>query len=566
MTTEATETTVDQLAVMAERMARLEELLTSQRAEIARLHAATAPLPAPHTVVVPEFPALPVMPVATASIEAPPTEEKPKGRASRRTLLKLGGAAAAAGVAAAVAGTGTAQAHSNAATFQQSATGFGNVAIEGDGTTAAVGVTGTSDNASGEFGPSTNAVGVYGSSANYIGVKGYTPAASGYGIWGSNDPGIGVYGSSTGNVGVSGYSANYVGVQGQGNGSNGVGGWFTGGRAALALGAGSVPGAPTSGGHFAGDVYLDSTLTIWVCTTSGTPGWWTRLVRAPSGGNLVETASGSGNVAIEGDGTSGAYGVKGTSDTNYGVTGQSTSSYGVYGTSGSGAGVYGYSAGSYGVEGFSVNGVGARGYSTNSVGMMGYSQGYHGVDGISLPNYGGWFHGPLAQIFLDPGGTAGAPTSGTHSVGEMYLGSGGTVWVCTANGAPGTWVRQTGVQSGVTGGALNYLAAPIRIFDSRVGQPAPLPTTKAPLASGTTYTIQVTGVFGNLTVTNTQGGGDLILWPHGASQPLTSNINYSGGMTIANAVNVGLSTDGKIDLYVHVSGTDVIFDVAGYVL
>jgi serine protease len=69
-----------------------------------------------------------------------------------------------------------------------------------------------------------------------------------------------------------------------------------------------------------------------------------------------------------------------------------------------------------------------------------------------------------------------------------------------------------------------------------------------------------------LTATNTQGGGGLILWPHGAPQPLTSNINYAAWQTVANSFNVGLSGDGKLDLFVHVSGTDVIIDVASYVM
>ncbi|HEY7984458.1 MAG TPA: hypothetical protein VID73_09830 [Ktedonobacterales bacterium] len=75
-----------------------------------------------------------------------------------------------------------------------------------------------------------------------------------------------------------------------------------------------------------------------------------------------------------------------------------------------------------------------------------------------------------------------------------------------------------------------------------------------------------TGVFGNLTVTNTQGRGDLILWPHGAPQPTTSNLNYGPGQIVANSANVGLSAGGAMDLFVHVNGTDVLFDVAGYVL
>ncbi|HEV2238338.1 MAG TPA: hypothetical protein VGR57_16875 [Ktedonobacterales bacterium] len=73
------------------------------------------------------------------------------------------------------------------------------------------------------------------------------------------------------------------------------------------------------------------------------------------------------------------------------------------------------------------------------------------------------------------------------------------------------------------------------------------------------------GVVGNLTVTGTTGPGDLILYPAGAAQPNVSNINYSFGQTIANAANVGLSSGGAMSLFVHVSSTHAIFDVAGYV-
>jgi hypothetical protein len=56
----------------------------------------------------------------------------------------------------------------------------------------------------------------------------------------------------------------------------------------------------------------------------------------------------------------------------------------------------------------------------------------------------------------------------------------------------------------------------------------------------------------------------LILYPHGAAQPLTSNINYVGGWTIANFAIVGLSAGGAMDLHVVGTGTDALFDVAGF--
>jgi hypothetical protein len=164
-----------------------------------------------------------------------------------------------------------------------------------------------------------------------------------------------------------------------------------------------------------------------------------------------------------------------------------------------------------------------------------------------------------------------------HQAGELYLDSAATLWICAAGGTPGTW-HQVTTGSGGSGGGTTFLPAPIRIFDSRSGQPAPLPTPKHTLAGGSTTTIQVGGtvvgglsvpsgarvVIGNLTVTNTQGGGALILYPHGATRPLTSNINYAGGTTIANFAMVGLNAGGAMDLFVVGAGTDALFDVAGY--
>jgi hypothetical protein len=242
----------------------------------------------------------------------------------------------------------------------------------------------------------------------------------------------------------------------------------------------------------------------------------------------------------------------------------------VHGTSGSDVGVGGFTEGGFaGVAGVASIGRGVRGVG-----------GVIGVEGVATEALGGAFTGGLAPLLLVPSGAPGAPSSGLHSAGELRPDSSGVLWYCSAGGTPGTWVRLTGVRSGTPGGALNYLPAPIRLYDTRGGTNAPLPAVKGALAGNSNTTIQVTGttvngisvpagatgIFGNLTVTNTQGAGDLILWPHGAPQPNASNINYGLGQTVANAANVGLSAGGVMDLFVHVSGTDVILDIAGFVL
>ena len=48
----------------------------------------------------------------------------------------------------------------------------------------------------------------------------------------------------------------------------------------------------------------------------------------------------------------------------------------------------------------------------------------------------------------------------------------------------------------------------------------------------------------NVTVTDTTGGSFLTLWPAGQTKPTASNLNWTPGLTIPNAVTVKLGTGG----------------------
>jgi len=67
----------------------------------------------------------------------------------------------------------------------------------------------------------------------------------------------------------------------------------------------------------------------------------------------------------------------------------------------------------------------------------------------------------------------------------------------------------------------------------------------------------------NVTVTNTQGPGFILIYPQGAAQPTVSTLNYVAGQTIANAAVVPLGTGGGITVIAGVSGTDLILDTNG---
>jgi hypothetical protein len=51
-----------------------------------------------------------------------------------------------------------------------------------------------------------------------------------------------------------------------------------------------------------------------------------------------------------------------------------------------------------------------------------------------------------------------------------------------------------------------------------------------------------------------------------ARQPWTCTTNYGLAQTVAHAFNVELRSDDKVDVFVQVSGTNVILDVVGCVL
>ncbi len=68
----------------------------------------------------------------------------------------------------------------------------------------------------------------------------------------------------------------------------------------------------------------------------------------------------------------------------------------------------------------------------------------------------------------------------------------------------------------------------------------------------------------NITVTNTQGPGFILIYPQGGAQPTVSTLNYVAGQTVANAAIVPAGTNGGVTVIAGVSGTDLIIDINGY--
>jgi hypothetical protein len=181
-------------------------------------------------------------------------------------------------------------------------TGANGYGVYGKHYGSGIGVAGTSALGTGVQGSTSgsNAVGVKGVSSAGDGVYGRADGAGKFGVEGYNSNasgGSGVYGSSAGNgYGVRGYGA--TGVYGQsstsggyalsGNNSgsgigvkavstNGLGASFSGGRAPLLLQPAGFAGAPSSGAHSRGELMVDNTGVLYICTLDGTPGTWMKV-------------------------------------------------------------------------------------------------------------------------------------------------------------------------------------------------------------------------------------------------------------------------------------------------
>ncbi|MBI4901849.1 MAG: hypothetical protein HY829_15430, partial [Actinobacteria bacterium] len=170
---------------------------------------------------------------------------------------------------------------------------------------------------------------------------------------------------------------------------------------------------------------------------------------------------------------------------------------------------------------------------------------------------------------LDDSGKPVRPSTYTYTLTAAGAdGSGAPVTVTGSGPASGTVTVTAGSTLGMTAGGFNTLA-PYRLLDTRVTGPA--------LGSNQTRSLKVTGVGGvpttgvaavvlNVTVTETTTNGYLTVSPTGTPRPVVSNLNWTAGTTIPNAVTVKVGTGGSIDLF-QSGGTgtaQVIVDVAGY--
>jgi hypothetical protein len=161
----------------------------------------------------------------------------------------------------------------------------------------------------------------------------------------------------------------------------------------------------------------------------------------------------------------------------------------------------------------------------------------------------------------------------------VKLGSGGLnagkVSVFNLSGNADVIIDVAGYYKAGVGKAFHAIA-PVRVLDSRPGiTNAGLYQT--PWTTGTSRLVPIGGlgvllgadsVVVNTTVTGTTGSSFLTVWPAGVSQPTASNLNWTPGLTIPNAVTVKLGIGGsnaaKVSMFNLSGNVDVITDVAGW--
>ena len=179
-------------------------------------------------------------------------------------------------------------------------------------------------------------------------------------------------------------------------------------------------------------------------------------------------------------------------------------------------------------------------------------------------------HLRLGRFNTPDSGPVVGPPDGVHEHGMISLDSNGDLFLCTAAGDPGTWVRLNGAH-GPT-----MLPAPQRAFDSRASQP-PSTGPKGKFTDGETRSIDLTAstdvpssaraVLATVSVTATAGAGFASLYAGDQptlAPPTFASLSWSSaGQTLSNAATVSLAA-GVIKTYVS-RGTHLIVDVVGYI-
>ena len=289
---------------------------------------------------------------------------------------------------------------------------------------------------------------------------------------------------------------------------------------------------------------------------------------ATNTGTNITTLTGSTFKAVNGSTTNTAI---------QGVHHLSTASIGVYGEAGDAALTVGQGIGVKGVSsegGTGVYGEGggaSTGQSTGVYGHTAYGNGVFGeVNSGSAGNSGNTTGQGIrgksdygAALFLDETTLGTVPSGGPWTQGSFVVKS-GHLFYCYKSGTPGSWVKLSSV--------FVPLAAPKRVYDTRVGEP-PAIGPKTPIvgargaidlkANASGVPAGASGALISVVATGSVNPGFAAFYKNGIVYPGTSNLNFGAGATVAVTTYTALDAAALMTIFSNQS-CNFIVDVLGY--
>jgi alpha-tubulin suppressor-like RCC1 family protein len=155
-----------------------------------------------------------------------------------------------------------------------------------------------------------------------------------------------------------------------------------------------------------------------------------------------------------------------------------------------------------------------------------------------------------------------APNQATPNLVTVALGTNRSVTLYNSAGNTQLVADLSGYYTS-SGGNSYYQVTPVRLIDTRYGEPLP-PNTWGEVALDTDVPASATAVTFNLTGTEPTALTYLTAYPTGSALPNASNLNLAAGQSAANLVTVALGTNKGVNIYNAQGYTHFLMDVAGY--
>jgi hypothetical protein len=211
--------------------------------------------------------------------------------------------------------------------------------------------------------------------------------------------------------------------------------------------------------------------------------------------------------------------------------------------------------------------VGTLNTSTNAT--LFTASGDHAVNAFGQNGVGIVSDGGLANALFPASGPA--PSGNYGFRGVLLVDAAGDWWAATVDSdTDAGWRKLAGPN---TAGQLHVLASPVRVYDSRPGEPPTAIGPKVPTEINVVRIVNTSGnasgvpanaraVLINLTIIGPQGPGFGSAWATGPF-PGTSSVNFAAGQTVGATTVVGCGPSATIQVLTN-AVADFVVDVIGF--